>query len=49
MTKDELLDQLLAKIKEIEAVESASRIDGEDAIGVEMNDGAEYFIELADA
>lgn len=46
MTKDDLLNELLGSVKSYEGVESASRIDGEDAVGVELTDGSEYFIEI---
>lgn len=48
MDKDELIKELLAKVKEIDGVTGASVIDGEAVIGVEFDNGAEYFIELKD-
>jgi len=50
MTQDELVDALLACCEDrIGDVATASRIDGEPAIGVEMTDGAEYFITVESA
>jgi hypothetical protein len=46
MTKEEFIGELLAWLKSTDDVEFAGRIDGEDTVGVEMADGAEYFIEI---
>jgi len=49
MTKEELLTDIEAFLKDHEQSESAGRVDGEDAIGVEFHDGTQYFIEVQDA
>lgn len=49
MTKDQLIEAVEAFLKGHEAIESASRITDEDAIGIELRDGTEYFIEIQEA
>ena len=49
MQKQELIDWLVGALKQCERVVSAGQVDGEDAIGVETQDGVEYFIEVQDA
>lgn len=44
----ELLDWLVARLNEREDVEFASRVDGEDSVGLEI-DGVTYFVEVAEA
>jgi hypothetical protein len=46
MTQEDLLAAILDFVKKHEGVASASRIDGEDAIGVELTEGDEYFVEV---
>jgi hypothetical protein len=46
VTKEDLLAALLDFIEKHEAVSSASRVDGEDAIGLTLTGGEEYFLEL---
>lgn len=49
MNKDELLDDLVKHLSRRDDVASAGRVDGEDAIGIEMEDGAEFFLSLQSA
>lgn len=49
MTQEDLLNQLLTFCKNHPDIESADRVDDEDAIGVELRDGTEYFIEIQEA
>lgn len=49
MTQDELIDALLEASRANPEIASASRIDGEPVIAVELIDGGEYFITIEPA
>jgi hypothetical protein len=49
MTKEKLIDMLLDACTRNDQIESAGRIDNEDAIGVELTDGEQYFISIEPA
>jgi len=49
MTHEELIKAILAFCQRTGDIESASRIDGEPVIGIELSDGAEYFITIEPA
>lgn len=46
MTQEELTAMILDACKKHEGVASASKIDGDYAIGVEVDNGDEYFITI---
>jgi len=48
MTKEDLIMTIEAFLTNHEQSESAGRVDGEDAVGVEFQDGTQYFIEVQD-
>lgn len=45
---NELLDWLVKQLKEREDVDSASRVDGENAVGLDLN-GVTYFVSIEEA
>jgi hypothetical protein len=49
VTKEALINAVESLLSAHEQIESVSRIDGEDVIGIELNDGSEYFIEILEA
>ena len=47
---DELIKKVAKAIADhVEGVISADRIEGEDAIGVELEDGREFFLDFSEA
>jgi hypothetical protein len=49
MTKEELIEQVESFLRDLDGVESAGRVDGEDAIGVELTGGEMYFLAIQPA
>jgi hypothetical protein len=49
MTREELIEQVESFLHDPDGVESASRVDGEDAIGVELTGGQMYFLAVGPA
>lgn len=49
MTKEELLTALADLAGRLTGVLSAGRVEGEDAMGIEMEDGTEYFLTITEA
>lgn len=49
MTKDEVVEALLKVIQMSGLDPTASKIDGEPAVGIELEDGSEFFIVVQDA
>lgn len=49
MDTEELIEALLQNVSQIDGVLSCSRIDDEPAIGIELEDGGEFFLTVARA